>query len=69
MHKQHPQTAYRKAAVLIGTIFENCDKIKSGPPAAPKVRRAVFFIKERGTTVVYITGGQITLVSSELCFE
>ena len=26
MHKQHPQTAYRKYAVLIGTIFENCDK-------------------------------------------
>ena len=27
MHKQHPQTAYRKDAVLIGPIFENCDKI------------------------------------------
>ncbi|EFQ06596.1 hypothetical protein HMPREF9436_01906 [Faecalibacterium cf. prausnitzii KLE1255] len=26
MHKQHPQTAYRKYAVLIGTIFENCDR-------------------------------------------
>jgi len=26
MHKQHPQTAYRKDAVLTGTIFENCDK-------------------------------------------
>ena len=26
MHKQHPQTAYRKYAVLIGNIFENCDK-------------------------------------------
>jgi len=26
MHKQHPQTAYRKYAVLIGIIFENCDK-------------------------------------------
>jgi hypothetical protein len=26
MHKQHPQTAYRKYAVLIGAIFENCDK-------------------------------------------
>ena len=25
MHKQHPQTAYRKDAVLMGTIFENCD--------------------------------------------
>ena len=28
MHKQHPQTAYRKYAILIGTIFENCDRIK-----------------------------------------
>ena len=27
MHKQHPQTAYRKDAVLVGTIFENCDKL------------------------------------------
>ena len=26
MHRQHPQTAYRKYAVLIGTIFENCGK-------------------------------------------
>ena len=26
MRKQHPQTAYRKYAVLIGTISENCDK-------------------------------------------
>ena len=26
MHKQHPQTADRKDAVSIGTIFENCDK-------------------------------------------
>jgi hypothetical protein len=29
MHKQHPQIAYRKYAVLIGTIFENCDKNES----------------------------------------
>jgi hypothetical protein len=28
MHKQHPQTAYRKDTVLTGTIFENCDKRK-----------------------------------------
>ena len=27
MHKQHPQTAYRKYAVLIGTIYENCDRV------------------------------------------
>mgnify|MGYP004463683811 FL=1 len=26
MPKQHPQTAYRKDTVLIGTIFENYDK-------------------------------------------
>ena len=26
MPKQHPQTAYRKYAVSIGTVFENCDK-------------------------------------------
>jgi hypothetical protein len=31
MHKQHPQTAYRKYAVLIDAIFENCDK-KSRQP-------------------------------------
>ena len=30
MPKQHPQTAYRKYAVLIGTIFENCDKRSLG---------------------------------------
>ena len=28
MHKQHLQTAYRKYAVLIGTIFEDCDRRK-----------------------------------------
>ena len=27
MHKPHPQTAYRKYAVLIDTIFENCDNL------------------------------------------
>ena len=26
MHKQSPQTAERKDAVLTGTLFENCDK-------------------------------------------
>ena len=26
MHKQHPQTAYRKYNGLIGTVFENCDR-------------------------------------------
>jgi hypothetical protein len=43
MHKQHPQTAYRKYAVSIGTIFENCDK-KHGqrhlPVSAPSREKA-----------------------------
>ena len=26
MHKQHPQTAYRKYAGLKGITFENCDR-------------------------------------------
>ena len=26
MHRQHPQTAYRRDAILIGTIFEHCDR-------------------------------------------
>ena len=30
MQKQNPQTAYRKHAILIGTISENCDKITNG---------------------------------------
>ena len=30
MLKQHPQTAYRKYAALIGTIFENCDNKQGG---------------------------------------
>jgi len=30
MPKQHLQTAYRKYAVLIGTIFENCDNKPGG---------------------------------------
>ena len=34
MHKQQPQTAYRKDAVLIGTMFENCDKQKRTSPIA-----------------------------------
>ena len=29
MHRQHPQTAYRKYAILIGAIFENCDRRRS----------------------------------------
>ena len=33
MHKQQPQTAYRKDAVLTGTVFEDCDKYKQ--PKAP----------------------------------
>ena len=29
MHRQHPQIAYRKYAILIGAIFENCDRRRS----------------------------------------
>ena len=36
MHKQHPQTAYRKYAILIGTIFKNCDKMGRSPPREGK---------------------------------
>lgn len=41
MHKQHPQTAYRKYAVLIGTIFENCDKSST-------IREAVKLLSSKG---------------------
>ena len=43
MHKQHPQTAYRKDAVLIGTIFENCDN-KNNPIVFGKLRGAMMYI-------------------------
>jgi hypothetical protein len=36
MQQQHPQTAYRKDAVSIGTIFENCDKQKGRRSARRK---------------------------------
>ncbi len=41
MHKQHPQTAYRKYAILIGTIFENCDKSST-------IRDAVKLLSSKG---------------------
>ena len=41
MHKQHPQTAYRKYAILIGTIFENCDKSST-------IREAVKLLSSKG---------------------
>ena len=41
MHKQHPQTAYRKYAILIGTIFENCDK-------GSTIREAVKLLSSKG---------------------
>jgi hypothetical protein len=57
MHKQHPQTAYRKYAVSIGTIFENCDKryfsnfsINKAPHPAVyrgKAGRFAFLLTER----------------------
>jgi len=37
MHRQHPQTAYRKYAVLIGTISEDCDKVGFHPFAASSI--------------------------------
>ena len=45
MLRQHPQTAYRKYAVLIGTIFENCDNKKVSSTVKMKDRgknRALF---------------------------
>jgi hypothetical protein len=41
MHKQHPQTAYRKYAVSIGTIFENCDNNKAEPVFPALERQAL----------------------------
>ena len=41
MHKQHPQTAYRKYAILIGTIFENCDKSST-------IREAIKLLSSKG---------------------
>lgn len=55
MHKQHPQTAYCKDAVLIGTVFENCDNKDETPaglcihrllPLIPFVRRLSAFFKK-----------------------
>lgn len=45
MHKQHPQIAYRKYAVLIGTIFENCDKSST-------IREAVKLLSSKGIVEV-----------------
>ena len=41
MHKQHPQTAYRKYAILIGTIVENCDKSST-------IREAIKLLSSKG---------------------
>ena len=46
MHKQHPQTAYRKYAVLMGTIFENCDKHKSSSLTLRSVRLLLCSFRE-----------------------
>ena len=45
MHKQHPQTAYRKYAILIGTIFENCDKSST-------IREVVKLLSSKGIVEV-----------------
>ena len=37
-YETYNQTAYRKDAVLTGTVFEDCDKYKQ--PKAPKIGRA-----------------------------
>jgi hypothetical protein len=53
MPKQHPQTAYRKYAVSIGTIFENCDKryfsifSKAEGLPLPHLRRGGLFFASR----------------------
>ena len=58
MHKQHLQTAYRKYAVSIGTIFENCDKNahrKTGklPRASRFLHIQNYFKSNRTTTSRY----------------
>ena len=42
IHKQHPQTTYRKYAVVIDTILENCDKKALAGQVRPA--RAFYFI-------------------------
>ena len=59
MHKQHPQTAYRKYAILIGTIFENCDKTAKGPLSAAE--RAFLSLSGVGAEIIHpcvVPGGQ-----------
>ena len=62
MHKQHPQTAYRKYAGLIGTIFENCDR-SSQPPCYLAGRLACCLRNDR---LAQCSAASKTLVCSTL---
>ena len=62
MHKQHPQTAYRKYAGLIGTIFENCDR-SSQPPCYLAGRLACCLRNDR---LAQCSASSKTLVCSTL---
>ena len=62
MLKQHPQTAYRKYAGLIGTIFENCDR-SSQPPCYLAGRLACCLRNDR---LAQCSAASKTLVCSTL---
>ena len=63
MHKQHPQTAYRKDAVLIGTIFENCDRQNSSLQAiSPQFSCGSARIKNKGLNFNCQNGGTIMAI-------
>ena len=63
MHKQHPQTAYRKDAVLIGTIFENCDRQNSSLQAiSPQFSCGSARIKNKGPIFNCQNGGTIMAI-------
>ena len=63
MHKQHPQTAYRKDAVLIGTIFENCDRQNSSLQAiSPQFSCGSVRIKNKGLNFNCQNGGTIMAI-------
>ena len=60
MHKQHPQTAYRKYAILIGTIFENCDKSST-------IREAVKLLSSKGIVEVQQSDEEAAPIQEENC--
>ena len=59
MHKQHPQTAYRKYAVLIGIIFENCDK-KTAAVQRRTPERQLSFLMEILLLCACVSGCAVT---------